>query len=203
MTDVTIVFLVKGPNQVGKANIHYHDIGDYLKKYDKLNKLNAFKNIGTVPFVDIKPDEHGDWLNQRKEIPNNFIPLIPKKKFNQNAQSFCSIYSMGIQPNRDEWVYNFSEHSLKSNVNNAIDFFNGEVDRYNQRTNKKVSAKNFVNKNPRKFRWDRKSINNVTKNRKFIFDEGGVRITHYRPFCKQALYLTRIIHTSLRLDILV
>ena len=46
MTGVAITILVKNPKRhQEKASIYYHDIGDYLKRSEKLGILNSFKDI--------------------------------------------------------------------------------------------------------------------------------------------------------------
>ena len=44
-TPICITFLIKKTNAIGKATIHYHDIGDYLTREEKLEKIKNFKSI--------------------------------------------------------------------------------------------------------------------------------------------------------------
>ena len=64
MTGVCITLMVKNPNKQSKR-IYYHDIGDYLTREEKLSILEKFKDISFVPWVELTPNEHGDWINQR------------------------------------------------------------------------------------------------------------------------------------------
>ncbi|MEN6618220.1 MAG: DEAD/DEAH box helicase family protein, partial [Rikenellaceae bacterium] len=63
-TPIAITFLVKNPNaKSGKAVIHYHDIGDYLSREEKLNIIHKFDSIDNpeMTWNILKPNEHGDW----------------------------------------------------------------------------------------------------------------------------------------------
>ena len=173
---------------MGKANVYYHDIGDYLDKEQKLKIISDFKSIKETPFQEIKPNKYGDWVNQRRELPKPFIPIAPRKKFQDASVSFYTTHSCGLNTARGHWVYNFNKDQLTKNVNNSIVFFNKEVERYQKRTNKKISAKDFVDKNPEKFSWDRDIYKNIEKNKKFVFNKNSIITSHYRPFCKQKLY---------------
>ncbi len=73
---IAIVFFVKD-NSVSDNTIDYYDIGDYLKREEKLYKLAQFENLDLVPFKEITPNHKGDWINQRND---DFEKLIPLKR---------------------------------------------------------------------------------------------------------------------------
>ena len=47
------------------AVIHYHDIGDYLSREEKLKIIDDFGDIAHINWQLLTPDQHGDWLNKR------------------------------------------------------------------------------------------------------------------------------------------
>ena len=58
MTGVAITILVKNPKvKTEKATIYYHDIGEYLKRSEKLEILQQFKNVNTskIEWKVLKP----------------------------------------------------------------------------------------------------------------------------------------------------
>ncbi|MBQ2820357.1 MAG: DEAD/DEAH box helicase, partial [Thermoguttaceae bacterium] len=62
-TPVAITILVKNPQKAGKlCEIFYHDIGDYLKREDKLRIVHDFHDISFISFQTITPNAEGDWL---------------------------------------------------------------------------------------------------------------------------------------------
>lgn len=60
MTGVAITILVKNPNKTNeKAEIYYHDIGDYLSREEKLKIIANFKSCmnSKFPIKVLKPNE--------------------------------------------------------------------------------------------------------------------------------------------------
>lgn len=81
-TPIAITLLVKKTKaDETPATIYYHDIGDYLSREDKLAILRKFGSIEHIEWQQLSPNKHGDWLNQRNDAFENFIPLAPEKKF--------------------------------------------------------------------------------------------------------------------------
>ncbi|GAA7318943.1 DEAD/DEAH box helicase family protein [Helicobacter pylori] len=103
---IAIIFFVKDTS-VKNSTIHYYDIGDYLKREEKLNRLAHFSNLDAIKFETIIPNNKGDWINQRNDAFDKLIPLKRDKKL-QNPSVF-DINSNGVATGRDPWVYNFSK----------------------------------------------------------------------------------------------
>ena len=59
-----------------KAKIHYHDIGDYHTREQKLAKIRAFRSVCNMELSVLAPNEHGDWLNQRNAARLQSWPAI-------------------------------------------------------------------------------------------------------------------------------
>ena len=73
---VAITLLVKNPkNRRKTAEIHYHDIGDYLSRQQKLKILTEAKSIDGLKWQKIKPNPEGDWVNQRDPLFQTFKAL--------------------------------------------------------------------------------------------------------------------------------
>ncbi|GAA7434523.1 DEAD/DEAH box helicase family protein [Helicobacter pylori] len=114
---IAIIFFVKD-RSVKNSTIHYHDIGDYLKREEKLNRLANFTDLDAINFKTIIPNNKGDWINQRNDDFDKLIALKRDKKL-QNPSVF-DINSRGVATNRDPWVYNFSQKILTQSVQNAL-----------------------------------------------------------------------------------
>ncbi len=99
---IAIVFFVKDKSVPNNNTIHYYDIGDYLKREEKLNRLASFENLDFVPFETIIPNAKGDWINQRGDEFDKLIALKRDKKLNND--SVFDINSMGVASGRDPWV---------------------------------------------------------------------------------------------------
>jgi predicted helicase len=102
-TPVTMIFLLK--NKVKeKCKIYYYDIGDYLSKKEKLNKISEFKNLTKLEFSELIPNESGDWINQRSDGFNGLIEL------ENSLNGFFKFKSIGLQTTSAD-VYQFKKQN--------------------------------------------------------------------------------------------
>ena len=72
-TPIAITVLVKNPASSEHGVIRFGCVDDYLTRDQKLEQLAKIKSINNAPMLEIKPDEHGDWLNQRRNDFEKFI----------------------------------------------------------------------------------------------------------------------------------
>ncbi|GAA7394254.1 hypothetical protein ID0642_07620 [Helicobacter pylori] len=198
---IAIIFFVKDTS-VKNSTIHYYDIGDYLKREEKLNRLAHFLDLEAINFETITPNNKGDWINQREDGFEKLIPLKRDKKLNND--SVFDINSNGVVSGRDSWVYNFSKDALMQNVQKCIDTYNADLKRFNEvfREDFKQRAKgvksgdlyrqlndNEITTDKTKIAWTDGLKNNLIKNQKLQeSSEERVRLSLYRPFNKQWLY---------------
>ncbi|GAA7740176.1 hypothetical protein JP0165_09640 [Helicobacter pylori] len=199
MVTIAIIFFVKD-SSVKNSIIHYYDIGDYLKREDKLNRLAHFTNLDAIPFETITPNAKGDWINQRED---GFEKLIPLKR-DKNSKSVFDINSNGVATGRDPWVYNFSPDALMQNVQKCMDTYNADLKRFNarfreafkQRAKGVKSADLYKQLNDKEITTDKTKIawtddlkNNLIKNKNLQEShKDRIRLAMYRPFNKQWLY---------------
>ncbi|GAA6966481.1 hypothetical protein HpCHC41_12960 [Helicobacter pylori] len=198
---IAIIFFVKDKS-VNNNTIHYYDIGDYLKREEKLNRLAHFTDLDAIPFETIIPNAKGDWINQREDGFEKLIPLKRDKKL-QNPSVF-DINSMGVTTGRDPWVYNFSKDALMQNVQKCMDTYNADLKRFNevfreafkQRAKGVKSADLYKQLNDNEITTDKTKIawtdglkNHLIKNKNLQeSSEKRARLSLYRPFNKQWLY---------------
>ncbi|GAA7571576.1 hypothetical protein MMM141_07630 [Helicobacter pylori] len=202
---IAIIFFVKDTSVPNNNKIHYHDIGDYLKREAKLNLLANFENLDSVPFEKITPNNKGDWINQREDAFDKLIPLKRDKTL-QNDSVF-DINSRGVVSGRDPWVYNFSPNALMQNVQKCIDTYNADLKRFNevfreafkQRTKGVKPADRYKHLNDREITTDKTKIawvqnlkNQLVKGKKLDdFSQEKISVSLYRPFNKQYFYDNR------------
>lgn len=195
-TPITITFLVKNPAKAGqKANIHYHDIGDYLTREQKLDLVKRFKSVHgrSIEWQTIEPTDRHDWINQRDGLFETLIPICTDKRSDTSNQYWFGFNSMGISTSRDAWCYSSSKESLIENITSSINFYNEEVDRYEKEIyNRAIDVDDFINKDSTKFSWDRaQREKDLPKGIKYSLDTDSVRKVAYRPFFKQYGYCNR------------
>lgn len=194
MTGVAITILVKKPNKNPdeKATIYYHDIGDYLKRTDKLEILKHFKGVNNskIDWKVLKPNEHNDWLNQRSDLFSSFIQIEANKKYAPNEKSYFNAYSLGVASGRDAWVYNYSKKDLENNVHKMIDFYNEQRNCYQMeiQKNKTLKVDDFINLDKSKISWNDNLKSDLVRGKAIEYHKQSVIQTIYRPFCKEHLY---------------
>ncbi len=201
---IAIIFFVKDTS-VKNSIIHYYDIGDYLKREDKLNRLANFTDLDAIKFETITPNEKGDWINQRDDAFDKLIPLKRDKK-RQNPSVF-DINSLGVTTGRDPWVYSFSPDSLMQNVQKCMDTYNADLKRFNvhfreafkQRAKGVKSVELYKHLNDKeittdktKIAWTRALKQEFIKNKNLQEShKDRIRLALYRPFNKQWLYFDK------------
>lgn len=195
-TPISITLLVKNPDVKNeKATIHYHDIGDYLDRDKKLKIIKDFKSFANpeMELVQLAPNEHGDWLSMRNSSFDNYIPLAPQKKFDLKSNSCFNVYALGIVSSRDSWAYNYSSKILKSNINRCINYYNTQVDLFKEKKilNTDLKVEDFIDNNPINISWSRSLRNDLSKYKKYSFDEECVIRSIYRPFCSPNVYFNK------------
>lgn len=196
---IAISLLVKNPDAQAHGQIYFHDIGDYLSRDEKLEKIVGYGSVaGIGQWQQITPDEHGDWLKQRDDSFNKFMVL--GNKDDKNAPGLFDNYSRGLETGRDAWVFNSSKALLKRNVESMVDFYNGEVDRLIRAT-PEMDAKargrvvtDFIDTDATKISWTRGLLNDCAKGKQAHLNEAGFVICLYRPFTKQHGYFDRMLN---------
>ncbi|MCR4820567.1 MAG: hypothetical protein K5838_05525, partial [Elusimicrobiales bacterium] len=180
-TPIAITVLVKNPkkaaeitinengtkNYAYKAEIQYYQVPDYLSREEKLALCSKYGSIFSLPFKNITPDSHGDWLTQRSTVFESFIPLEPDKKFNKTSKSLFSLNVVGVCSSRDAFVYNFSKKQVESNVRKTINFYNEQREKYYtaHKIDPKLKAEDFVDLTSGKVIWTVNLKNYLTSNR--------------------------------------
>lgn len=195
-TPISITLLVKNPDhKSGKATIYYNEIDDYLSREEKLVIVKNFKSVSNpqLRWLTLKPNDHGDWLNQRNDIYDTFIPMAPEKKFDMKSQSFFNTYAIGVSTNRDAWVYNFSQKEGESNMIRMINFYNKQQNAFTEakRENPKLSLDDFIDLKPINISWTVNLKNDAEKGIIHKYQKSELKVGVYRPFVKQFLYFDK------------
>ncbi|MGO5299668.1 type ISP restriction/modification enzyme [Lactobacillus amylovorus] len=175
MTGVSVSILIKDGTDVHQ--IHYSDIGDYLSKNEKLDKINSYTSIGKIQFTSIQPDKYNDWVNKRNIEYQSFISLADKQQ-----DAIFKTNTMGVKTNRDVWTINFGQKKLMAIINTFIDHYNYEREKYNENNDY------AINKSVSYIKWTSKLLTRMKINKKIIFNSRKLILTMYRPFTKKWMY---------------
>ena len=192
-TPIAITLLVKNPNVKRlKASIQYHDIGDYLSRDEKLAIVKQSHSMcdAQLRLTNLKPNEHGDWISQRNDLFDTFIPVAPSKKGDANSKSFFSINGPGISSGRDFWVYNFSKAVVEKSVKQTIKIFNEQKVDYlvAKKRNANIKSEDFITTDASRISWTVNLKNDLEKGTIIKYQNEKLFEGIYRPFTKQILY---------------
>ncbi len=192
-TPVAITILVKQPlcrsreSGESKAVIKYHDIGDYLSREEKLSIVRDAESITHLEMAEIRPNAHGDWINQRNESFGKWTPIEPEKKFDVASKSWFVTNSLGLATGRDAWAYNFSQEALRHNVKKMQDAYNSEVERFKKENPNPNKIDSWVDSDSTHISWNRNLKQLLEKMRFMDIPSNVYYESSYRPFCKQNL----------------
>jgi predicted helicase len=195
---ICIFLLVKNPDSARNGVIHFHDIGDYLNREEKLARISSFTSIAGISAADgwqtITPDVHGDWLKQRDDSFQEHLAIGDKKS---DGPRLFENFSLGVVTNRDAWCYNASKIGVSANMTRMIAFYNAEAARLAQdhpgldKKQREAMLDDFINPDATQIAWTRALKQELAKDKRFAFDPACLVPGLYRPFNKQWLYFNR------------
>ena len=172
---IAITILVKNPQATEQDKIYFAAVADYLSREEKLGRLMELGSIINAPLVEIKPDAHGDWLNQRRDDFGHFITVDGKKT---DGLAIFDSYSCGVVTGRDAWSYNASKKTLESNFTGCIAFYNAQVEALQR------DPAGFVRDNDAtKIKWNTVLIERLHKLKSVPeYNQSAIIKSLYRPF---------------------
>ncbi|WP_218668359.1 DEAD/DEAH box helicase, partial [Rodentibacter trehalosifermentans] len=190
---IAIAILVKNPTACERGKIYFHDIGDYLTRDQKLEKISQFASINGIDAVKgwqrIIPDQFNDWLNQRDPNFDSYISMGDKK--DKSAAVVFKNYSRGAETGRDAWVYNFNKTILIEKIKFTISNYNNEVERYISSNLNIIDVKeisHFVDNDETKISWTYSLKNSLKRKEKFSYTQNHLYSALYRPYTKEWTY---------------
>lgn len=197
-SSIVIAILVKKPGHHGQAAIKIHDIGDYLTRAQKLDRIRQFGSLAGIDdasgWSPIKPNAKADWLRQRGDAFDRFIPIGTKTK---GETAVFEEYSGGVMTNRDAWVINASSRALTTNVRAMAATYNSERERIQNlglpsgRKAREKFVDDEVTNDATRISWSAGLKASLLRNTAItVRSESAARVL-YRPFSRQWLYFDR------------
>jgi len=188
MTGIAISLLVKNKS-LGSANIYYKDIGNDLKRYEKLKKLKDFVSIAKIDDWElIVSDQFGDWINKRDDSFYNYIKIGDKK--DKDSESLFNNFTRGLETGRDSWVYNSSLGKLSENIASTINFYNNHLTHASNQ-----DSILHIDYDAQKISWTSSLKKHLENRISLTEDTNCLRKTYYRPFTSSWCYFNKyLIH---------
>lgn len=186
---VAVTILVRNPDAEHQGcRIFYRDIGDYLKREEKLSRVKLWRSIERVDdWQEITPDRHNDWVSQRNE---DFEPLYPmgtkQTKAGRDDHAVFGLYSNGYKTGRDSFVYSYSREACASGGDGMVKAYRLAQELRQERPDYEIGESE--DDAARSVHWDSKLRGHAEKGVRAAFSDLYVRRVSYRPFVGQFLY---------------
>jgi len=196
MVGICITFLVKKKDHTN-TEIFYYETDWKAKRTAKLAVLEEAKTFQNLTWRTITPTKKNLWLTDGMvDDFETFLPIGTKDAKRGKGQAIFNTYTIGVQSNRDSWVYNFDQYTMVENVKRMIDVYNEHVFRYS-RLSPKPDIDSFVTYDDKKISWSRDLKADVKRGRFTDFDPTKIRRSIYRPFTKKYLYFDSILNQEI------
>lgn len=185
---VAIYFCIKKRGLKG-CRIRYEAVADHAKSEAKLDFVSG-KQLSERTFLEIVPDNNGNWINQVDNDFDTLIPVADKKtkavKIAEQERAIFKTFSFGVVTNRDEWVYAENDLSLKRKVQFLISTYNKDRQRLQSVRDRKERTELLDTS----IKWTRAVKHDLEKAVIYKFDETRVTEALYRPYSKRSLYFS-------------
>ncbi len=184
MTGISIFFFVRNGGK--KRGVFVANIGDDLKKVEKLAKLSRWRSVAAAVELGqlhhTTADESGDWINKRDVDFLNY-PIIGKKDGSSKEKLFES-YTLGVATGRDAWCGNFLKHNVKRNLENLLSNYNDQLNKWLI-----VGGRmdDVIDWDKTQTSWNRNFLQSFERKKKLSLENVQYIVSTYRPFTKMWL----------------
>ena len=189
---VAITLLVRKHNADHNAcQICYHDIGDYLKRKEKLERLLHADSVGGVQdWATITPNRHHDWVDQRSEAFSDLYALGSKDtKAGKAETAIFGLYSNGYKSGRDAYTYNYSHQQCADNASTMVRNYQDALRVMRRSPIAFQDVDEIVKHHSSGLQWDSKLQNHLLSAKSITFNEQNIRRISYRPFVPTNCYM--------------
>ena len=196
---VGISFLIKKAETTSDpAEIWIYSVDNYLKTREKQKFLTNLGDYTNVPMKQTTIDKKHTWLTEglRSEF-ETFCPMgseTSKKGMGDAEGTLFKTYSVGVVTARDAWVYNFNRGVLTENLTQMMEYYNGQVFRWERESSGDIKVNDFIDTDDAKIKWTRSLKSRLRTGTLTEFSSENVRTSLYRPFTKSHLYFHRMMN---------
>jgi len=178
--------------------INYYRVPELWRRTEKLAFLKEKASVFGVDWQHLQPNAKHTWLSEG--LQQEFMTYLPigtkeaRADHTFSSQTIFKMYSPGIMTSRDEWMYDFIKSKLIDKVQVLIRNYNSEVFRWSQEGATLSSIDNFVNNDSKFLKWTDRLKEALQKKQLLKFETQRLRMSQYRPFCKQVLYFDHLLN---------
>jgi predicted helicase len=171
-----------------ERRLFYMRVPEDWRKEEKLDWLSNQASVKSVNWQTLVPDKKNNWrVIKNAEQFTAFVPIgLKETKGQKDTQTIFNLYSGGVLTRRDDVVYGFDVDSINERMEQFIESYNSEVDRY-KRAKEGTNIDEFVKVD--QIKWDVILKTYLRRQRYGDFDHQRVKSALYRPFAKKQLYV--------------
>jgi predicted helicase len=189
------IFIRKNTSE--ECQIFYSEVDFRSTRKEKFSFLERNNSVYQVTWERIIPNNKFTWLiKDLKEDYDNFIPIGTKetKSKNFDPNSIFLNYSLGVNTNRDKWVYSFHVSDLERNLKLFIETYNSQVYKWITSGEIDKNVDSFVLYDDSKIKWSSRLKELLKSGTSTEFDRSKIRTALYRPFSRQYLYFDAVLN---------
>ena len=196
---VAITILVRNPEAAHDGcRILYRDIGDYLKREEKLMLL---REAGSITGIEDWRDDHTRPASRldrpaQRCVPKRLYPMGSKDiKAGKAGDAIFELYSRGLATSRDAYIYNFSRDACAENARKMVDDYLGAMQELKeaQVQDRASHVEDITHRHSSNVRWDRELKNNLKRRKSIAYQRENINPIQYRPFVKQHCYVEYVL----------
>jgi len=131
------------------------------------------------PVTHLNPNEHGDWLNQRHDDFEAFLPVGDKSR-----TGVFGMYTKGLNTARASWVYNSSKEMLERSLRTLANTYERS----------QATAPDGWDRDETLIKWSRTLEDGARRGLPLVLDTSQVRRSMFRPFFAQYVYFDRLLN---------
>ena len=183
---VALAVLIKDAEHEGPCQIHYYETDDFMTRGDKFDLLEELRHIGQTPYRPIVPNRHHQWLNQRDDAFDDFLPMgNPKTKAGKAENAIFRLYAPGIVTNRDPWMYDFSRANLARKTQAMVEYYEAQLEKFSWG---EITYEEAIKPEPKRIKWTRGLRNDLRRKKMSPHSEEYIHVANHRPFTFQNFY---------------
>jgi predicted helicase len=176
-------------------SLYYHRVPERWTRNQKLAWLVEQKDTSQIDWRVLAPFT---WLEL--EMADEFDAFIPlgtkgaKKLDDANAPAIFRSYTVGVLTARDEVAYDFLPSTLVARMEQFVNDYNAEVDRYHrakEKQKKNIDIDKFVRED---LKWTHNLKQSLKGEHSASTDPSKYRRSLFRPFCKKWLFFDRMLN---------
>jgi predicted helicase len=195
---VAVTLLVRRPGwtEGERGVLRYARVGEYWTRLEKLRYLRERVHCGGIDWEDLTPDARHNWLNAGIAPGwEEMLPLGSKSGKRRSAGSEGALFrtfTLGVNTNRDAWVYGHSREAVLERVRRLVDTYNGDLGRW-RAARGRGDLDALVTADETRIKWSSRLKEYLKRGVEGEVEPERMRRALYRPFCARHLYFAPLL----------